>query len=374
MGLLASNLIFDKDLIAKSYRTANKLFVKPPIGLLGIDINNYSVRVIELNRDNRNGGYQVDGFGCAPIPRSAVAGNCIEDVGGVATAVSEAVSLSGSKLQRVAIAVCGSSVINKVIDVPYGLNDDELELFLSLNSEKYIPFPLDEVAMDFQKINLPSTAKTREKVLLTACRRDTIEKQLAAINSVNLSVEVVDVAPFAAKRALDIFTHSYSENEDLRLIADVGENHIVCNLIDGEGGLFVWEEAIKCSTIKLDLPALNESSEPESISEVSLVECHDQINKPSPKVFIESLIVELNRALHMACSSTNCEIKDLVLVGDAVPAVNVLNSIQDRLDAKVTMGNPFQNMALGPAIDSSELALYSSALTTACGLALRGLA
>ena len=58
-----------------------------------------------------------------------------------------------SKLKRAAIAVAAESVINKVVDVPCDLEDAELQLFLKLNADKYIPFSLEEVAIDFQKLN-----------------------------------------------------------------------------------------------------------------------------------------------------------------------------------------------------------------------------
>ena len=195
-------LLLTKPVIANSCRTVKDFFATSAKRLLGIDINNHSVKVIEVVREKRAGVYQVNRFGFAPISQGGMADNSVEGVQNVAAAVSEAVSLSGSKLKHAAAAVFGNSVINKVVDVPSGLNDDELEMFLSINSDKYIPFPLNEVAMDFQKLNLPSAIKSREKILLTACRRDAIDKQVEAINLANLSVEVVDVAPFAAERAL----------------------------------------------------------------------------------------------------------------------------------------------------------------------------
>ncbi|MDG1987645.1 MAG: type IV pilus assembly protein PilM [Halieaceae bacterium] len=371
---MTNSVIFDKATIVNSYRTVKNFFATSATGLLGVDINNYSVKVIELVRDKRAGVYQVTRFGYASVSQGGMLDNSIEGVQKLAAAVSEAVSLSGSKLKHAAAAVFGNSVINKVVDVPSGLNDDELEMFLSINSDKYIPFPLNEVAMDFQKLNLPSAIKSCEKILLTACRRDAIDKQVEAINLANLSVEVVDVAPFAAERALRNCVRNFNaENENLRLIVDVEDNYIVCNLIDSEGALFVWEEAIKCSSIQQGVSGLNQPSEIDSISESFLIQCRDNIKKSSRGVFIQALTAALKRALQMASSSTNYEIKNLVLIGDAIPTVNEVTIIGDHLDVKVNLGNPFQNMIFDPSLNSSQLTLRASSFTTACGLALRGL-
>ena len=374
MRIMTNSVTFDKAIIANCCRTVKDFFVTSAKSLLGIDINNHSVKVIEVIRDKRVGVYQVNRFGFASISQGGMADNSVEGVQNVAAAVSEAVSLSGSELKHAAVAVFGNSVINKVVDVPSGLNDDELEMFLSINSDKYIPFPLNEVAIDFQKLNLPSAIKSREKILLTACRRDAIDKQVEAINLANLSVEVVDVAPFAAERALrNNVLNPNAEQESLRLIVDVGDDYIVCNLIDSEGALFVWEEAIKCWPNQQSVSELNQPSEIDSLSESSLIPCRDKIKKSSRGVFIEGLAVALKRALQMASSSTSYEITNLVLIGDATPTVNEVTTIEDHLDVKVNLGNPFQNMTFDPSLDSRQLALRASSFTTACGLALRGL-
>ncbi len=368
-----NNVSLDIGLMTNSYRAVKKRFFTSSTNLLGIDVNSHSVRIVELDLNNVNRTYQVNRFGYATISESAMTGDHIEDVDRVADAVLEAISLSGSKLQNAATAVSGSSVISKVIDVPCGLTDDELELFLSLNSDKYIPFPINEVAIDFQKLNVPSTMEGLEKVLLTACRRDVIDKLVAAMNLANLSVQVIDVAPFAAERALENYPRNPdSKNEDSGLIVEIGENYIVCNLIDKEGALFVREEAINLSSMGNDACPQDESSSSGPSHKSSLIQCPAEIKKNSRVVSLKTVTAELKRALQMASSSTNYEIRNLVLLGEAVPSINELKTIQDHLKIKVSLGNPFQSMSFGPAIDPGKLALRSSVLVTACGLALRG--
>ena len=90
-------------------------------------------------------------------------------------------------------------------------------------------------------------------------------------------------------------------------------------------------------------------------------------------MFIENLTVALKRAFQMASSSTSCEIRNLVLIGDATPTVKEVTTIEHHLDVKVNLGNPFQNMTFEPSLNSRQLASHASSFTTACGLALRGL-
>ena len=370
-----NDMTLNKKSITNLLYRFERLFFLRSRGLLGIDISHSSVRVLELSQSNQNKDFQVVGFGYSKIPKEAMINNCIDDIDSVANSVSEAVYRSESKLKNVAIAVSGGSVINKIIDVPCSLDNDELELFLSLNSDKYIPFPVDEVAMDFQKLNLPPATKNREKVLLTACRRETIDKQIAAINLAGLSVEVVDVTPFAIDRALKIQQSLVDlDKEGLTLIADIGDNYISCNLINNDGALFVWEETFQGFEASDDLSDHNREPVLENAFKSNPIDSSDRLRTGAEENFLEFVVFELRRALQRVNSSTNFEVKNLVLVGSTFLTESVLVQIQECFDFSVSVGSPIQDMAVASRVGSSELDFYATSLTAACGLALRGFA
>ena len=128
------------------------------------------------------------------------------------------------------------------------------------------------------------------------------------------------------------------ENEDSGLIVEIGENYIVCNLIDKEGALFVREEAINLSSMGNDACPQDESSSSGPSHKSSLIQCPAEIKKNSRVVSLKTVTAELKRALQMASSSTNYEIRNLVLLGEAVPSINELKTIQDHLKIKVSLG------------------------------------
>ena len=67
MRIMTNSVTFDKAIIANCCRTVKDFFVTSAKSLLGIDINNHSVKVIEVIRDKRVGIYQVNRFGFASI-------------------------------------------------------------------------------------------------------------------------------------------------------------------------------------------------------------------------------------------------------------------------------------------------------------------
>ena len=50
------------------------------------------------------------------------------------------------------LALPDSSIINKVIQLDKRLSNDEMEMQIMLEADKFIPYPLDEVSLDFDVI------------------------------------------------------------------------------------------------------------------------------------------------------------------------------------------------------------------------------
>ena len=138
--------------------------------MLGIDISSTTVKLLELSA--QDGGYRVEGYSVASVPQGAVFEKNINNVGEVATAIRSVVHQSRTRATNAVAAVAGSSVITKTIVMPTGLTDDELETQIALEADQYIPYPLEEVAIDFEVQGLTAGRDDQIDVLLAACRRD----------------------------------------------------------------------------------------------------------------------------------------------------------------------------------------------------------
>ena len=159
--------------------------------VLGLDISSTTVKLLELSFSG--GRYRVESYAVNSLPQDAVIEKGVNDVDGVSNAIRTVVAQSRTKLKNVAAAVAGSSVITKLIDMPAGLSEDELESQLTLEADQYIPYPLEEVAIDFQ-IQGPSPERDNQvEVLLAACRRETIESRVEAIEGSELTPKIMDV-------------------------------------------------------------------------------------------------------------------------------------------------------------------------------------
>src|SRR6056297_2545534 len=132
-----------------------------------MDISSTTVKLLELSRSGDK--YRVESYAVSSLPQDAVVEKAINDVDGVSNAIRNVLAQSRTKLKTVAAAVAGSAVITKTVDMPSGLSDDELETQLTLEADQYIPYPLEEVALDFE-IQGPTQGRDgMVEVLLAAC-------------------------------------------------------------------------------------------------------------------------------------------------------------------------------------------------------------
>ena len=167
--------------------------------LLGVDINDTAVRLIEVGRSTS--GYTIQGYATQALPGHAVVDGTLLDLEGIARALQAALSRLRSSARGAAVAVAGPSVITRLIDMEAGLSDDEMTWMIQMEADQYIPYPLDEVALDFHVQGPVQQDPARVQVLLAACLRAQVEAREAVLSLAGLVPRVVDVEAFALARA-----------------------------------------------------------------------------------------------------------------------------------------------------------------------------
>ena len=152
---------------------------KAPNSMLGLDISSTSVKLLELSKSGSK--YRVESYGVEPLPDNAVVEKNISDVEGVGEAVARLVDRCKTKVKNCAVAVAGSAVISKTIEMPAELTEDDMERQLGVEGDQYIPYPLDEVRMDFEVQGPSPRNEEQVEVLLVACRQENVEMREAAL-------------------------------------------------------------------------------------------------------------------------------------------------------------------------------------------------
>ena len=141
---------------------------QPP--LIGVDISSTAVKLLQLARTGDR--YRVEHYAVEPLPPNAVVEKNLVEVEAVGEAIRRAVARSGSRIKHAAAAVSGSSVITKVIPMPADLGEDDLESQIELEAVNYIPYPIEEVNLDFEVMGPMPGNSEMVQVLLAASRNE----------------------------------------------------------------------------------------------------------------------------------------------------------------------------------------------------------
>ncbi|AIG04383.1 type IV pilus assembly protein PilM [Pseudomonas fluorescens] len=169
--------------------------------VLGVDIQDSGVKIVELAR--AGDGYAMRAYASQPLPGHAVIDSSIVDLEVVAQTLSKALFRAQTQVTHAAVAVAGPSVISRVIALEAGLEADEMEQRLRCEADQYVPYPLDEVAIDFQVQGPSGREPGYVDVLLVACLKEQVEAREAVLAMSGLVARVVDVEAFALARVTD---------------------------------------------------------------------------------------------------------------------------------------------------------------------------
>ncbi len=147
--------------------------------LVGVDISSTAVKLLQLSRAGNR--YRVEHYAVEPLPPNAVVEMNIVEAEAVGEAIKRAVARSGTRAKHAAAAVSGSAVITKVIPMPMELDGDDLEAQVELEAVNYVPYPIEEVNLDFEVLGPMPGSPDSVQVLLAAARSENVEIRASAL-------------------------------------------------------------------------------------------------------------------------------------------------------------------------------------------------
>src|SRR5205807_1399960 len=129
----------------------------------------------------------------------------VVDPAAVGAAITELWRQTGLRSRDVRVALTGSRVVVRVIDMP-AMPDDELDGAVRFSAADHIPIPLEEAVLDHAVLEPAPAAEVgglpQVKVLVAATYRSALDGLLAAVTAGGLRAVAVDLVPFALVRAL----------------------------------------------------------------------------------------------------------------------------------------------------------------------------
>jgi type IV pilus assembly protein PilM len=279
-----------------------------------------------------------------------------------------------SKAKNVALAVPGSSVITRVLEMPSDLTEDEMETQLLMEAEQYIPYSLDEVAVDFTVIEQGEEDSEQVKVLLAACHKESIDALTEMVEQADLESKIVDVEPFCLERVYQLLAEQLEEDNDgLIAVVDCGAKNLRINVLDCGSTVYSREEMFGTKQLSEEIQRRYGLSEEEALAAERDGDLPGDYEQEVLAPFRDSLIQQISRSLQFFYSSTSYSHLDcLILAGGIVGSPDLVSMTESKIELPVIAANPFKHMPVGAKIDSKQLASISPSLLIATGLAMRG--
>jgi len=349
------------------------LLAKKRQPILGIDMSASSVKVLELARDGDH--YRVERYAVEPMPQNAMVEHSITEVEQVAQALSRAVKRSGSRIKQVALAVPSSHVISKIIVMPAGLNERELQSQIEMEADRHIPYPLDEVNMDFQVLGVTQESAEQASVLLVACRKEIVDDYSAVAEGAGLVPKVIDIETFAMENAYEMIARSMSGGgmEKTVAVLDVGATTTTINVMHNNRSVYTRDHTFGGRQLTEEIQRRYGLSYEEAGLAKKQGGLPDNYQTDVLRPFMEAMCQEITRALQFFYSSSPFNSVDQVLLAGGcaqIPGVDEL--VAARVGVTANIANPFQQMSLSSRIKSQMLSADAPSLMVSCGLAMRG--
>lgn len=305
--------------------------------MLGVDIGNSGVRVMELVRAGRQ--LQIAHYAHRRLPPGAIRDGSVVMHEEIAESLHDALRESGSQLRHAALALPPSAVIKKILSLPALSGDDELELHIESEATALLPVAREELGVDFAVVG-PSTHQPDSiDVLLVAARQEKINERVELVTAIGLKPLIMDVESNALLAAVSLMLRS----TDIPPQALLGVLHIEAEQVYAyfiQDGSLVFER-------QLGSPLARKESD-----------------------VVETLSQEFSRAYQLSqTASGSAGLHHVYLLGAA--AADLQSILSMRLSVGVSPLDPWQQLPAKPGVSAGEHE-HPSACALVCGLALRG--
>ena len=347
-----------------------RLYRKPNKGLIGVDISSTSVKLLELSV--KNGRYWVESYALVPLPEGSVVEKNILNPEAIGEALERALNLANVQSYAAAIAIPTSMVISKVIEMDADMTDDEREVQIRMDAEQYIPFPLDEVSLDFEVLPDRLANPNRVNVLLVATRTENVDTRVEVLELAGLAAKVADVESYAMERAFSVFADTLPMGANTVGILDIGHTMTTLSVMQKGKIIYTREQVFGGRQLTQDVQSrygLSFEEAGRAKKERTLPDDYDtEVLEP----FLDAVVQQAARSLQFFFSSSQFnEIDHILLAGGNANIPGLAKLLQQKLGYRVTIANPFLQMGFSPQIDIKKIENDASSLMVACGLALR---
>jgi type IV pilus assembly protein PilM len=340
--------------------------------LVGLDIGSSAIKLVELKDRKKGQGYELVNFGYEPLSAEAIVDGTIMDAGLVVETIKKLYADTKCKNKDVATSLSGHSVIIKRISLQQ-MDDAALSESITWEAEQYIPFDIEEVSIDFQRLSGQPNEEGNMDVLLAAVKKEKIQDYTDVIRQADLAPKLVDIDIFAVQNAYEL-NHEISSGE-IQALINVGASVTNIAVMKGPQPIF-WRdisvggnhytEAIQ-KELSLSYDQAERLKKGQDVEGIPLSNAYPIISSVS-----EEIGNEIQKTIDFFKATTVDEpVNRIILSGGSARTIGFSTYLGERFEAPVELMDPLRRIAKGRDLNVDRLDDVAPALAVAVGLAIR---
>jgi len=356
---------------------------KEPI--LGIDISPSAVKLIELSRSGTR--FRVEAFAIEPLGEGMMEDRNPADTDDVAEAIRRAWRSSGARTRHAAVAVPTSGVITRTVPMPVEFKESDIETNIAIEASQYIPYPIEEIYLDFE-VKGPSQASVdMQDVMLVATRKENVDTREATLKNAGLIPAIVDVEAYALENTFRLLMDGLPKKEGgglslskaqggLTALIDIGATMTNLYIFQEDSIIFTREQGFGCDLLTIRIAEAYGLSRDQAEQGKRTGQLAEDYGSVILEPFKQMLAEQIGHGLQFFFSSDlfvsgRYTVDSIVLMGGGALIMGLDRVVADVLGITTLVANPFKNMGSAGRVNSNALLRDAPLLGVACGLALR---
>ncbi len=340
--------------------------------MVGIDIGSHCIKAVLLQETDA--GLRLEALAIEPMPKGAMSERSIQDIEAIGNVIAKLKRKIPKSVQRAAVAVSGQTVITKVIFMDVSLTDAELESQIAIEADSLIPYPLDEVNIDFEKLAINEADPSKVNVLLSAARTESVQARVGALETANLKAAVVDVESYALSRAMDVYYQQLPSDAYNKCVAvvDIGAVLMLVSVVQEGETIYTRDQVFGGDQYTNSIVAYYNKSFDEAEIGKTTGDLPPNYTFEVLAPFQTSLLQQVRRAVQMFLTTSGKEQVDYIVLTGGTAMIDGLDRLLiEELGIHTVVAEPFANIEISAKVDRNMLQRHRTQFAIATGLALR---
>ena len=298
----------------------------------------------------------------------------IKDKEEVTRAIRKVVEKTKDKSRYVISSVPSSAAITRTIQLNSELSEKDIANEIELEADRYIPYAIDEVNLDFEVLGKSRKHPNLVDVLIAASKTEHVDARLDVLEDAGLVPEIMDVDVFAMERAFSIVRNQLPLQERDKIIGmiDIGATTTTLDVFVNGESVYTREQSFGGQQLCDEIHSRYGLSYEEAMLAIKYSDLPEDYPQEVLEPFKDVVTQQVARACEFFFSSGEYDHIDfLFLTGgtSSIPGLDIL--IQDKINVKTFLANPFTGMEIAGNINQENLNDDAAVLMNCCGLALR---